>query len=563
MATSQCSFESRLQHLEEANATLRSELEHVRSCTSSAESWQKKVDTAGQQIAAILALVDSRNLALESRLETVERGRAGAHAWDEHAKVPEGLAAQLIALQQRMLAAENDLDQLKMRSGSDVGARSAPAAARAAPKLAGGAFQDELQALRERMARIESATDSSIGGGGLGCGCSKLSLHHPQPPCAFSSAPSSLGTSPRALNLATAEDDMASPRSGQANLRGRLSTMGAASNCSSGGSHVRDAAASPVMWFNMYAALPRPASSSCGAPQAIQGPYGCMASPQPTEGASGQHGILLYSSGARPEASPSPRYGATLDSTLSSGAAEASSGTRRSELLRSLPGTPPESTFSLGAEAAAGNCAAACLRAPAAACVSPSPQARRTTGSSELLADPSVDAAINPGPQSPAGASPPVESFFVAAAVGGNQKLGGGTHQRLAGGTGRRAGVSYEPACCSATVSARRTQDCRQHQDQSLKPVVSSDHSPSTHQRARADACSMHSQRADKEALRMKSSAGSGDQGGFAAAPQSGPRGRKAILGVRRFAEAHMAYFVFGRVVLRIPVSPNITTIAT
>lgn len=50
--------------------------------------WQKKIDAAGQQIAAILSLVDGRNMTLEARLQTMEHWRSSAEqAWAGQSKV--------------------------------------------------------------------------------------------------------------------------------------------------------------------------------------------------------------------------------------------------------------------------------------------------------------------------------------------------------------------------------------------------------------------------------------------------------------------------------------------
>lgn len=58
------------------------------SFSTQSEVWQRKIDAAGQQIAAILALVDGRNLTLEGRLGSMERWRDGAEdAWAKQSQV--------------------------------------------------------------------------------------------------------------------------------------------------------------------------------------------------------------------------------------------------------------------------------------------------------------------------------------------------------------------------------------------------------------------------------------------------------------------------------------------
>lgn len=76
-----------------------------RSFSTQSESWQKKIDTAGQQIAAILSLVDSRNMALETRLQAMERWRVVAEqAWADQSKVCGGQYCAF-AVARRVLAA--------------------------------------------------------------------------------------------------------------------------------------------------------------------------------------------------------------------------------------------------------------------------------------------------------------------------------------------------------------------------------------------------------------------------------------------------------------------------
>ncbi|GFR42251.1 hypothetical protein Agub_g3146 [Astrephomene gubernaculifera] len=149
--------EQRLQHLEEAEATIRSELEHARSFSSQSEMWQRKIDMAGQQIAAILSLVDSRNMTLETRLHTMERWRAGAEqAWADQSKVFEGMAAQLLGLQVRVQSLERHIgrpDASKAASDAPAAA-SAPLGSATSP-VGAEALQQEVQALAERLRKLE------------------------------------------------------------------------------------------------------------------------------------------------------------------------------------------------------------------------------------------------------------------------------------------------------------------------------------------------------------------------------------------------------------------------
>eukprot|EP00198_Chlamydomonas_reinhardtii_P008758 XP_001698095.1 predicted protein [Chlamydomonas reinhardtii] len=155
-------IERRLQHLEEAEATIRSELEHVRSFSTQSESWQKKIDTAGQQIAAILSLVDSRNMALETRLQAMERWRVVAEqAWADQSKVVEELANQLLALQARVQALER---RLPPGAGSSINGAPATAFATSAASLpAADALWQELQTLGERLLRLEGSVGMGLG----------------------------------------------------------------------------------------------------------------------------------------------------------------------------------------------------------------------------------------------------------------------------------------------------------------------------------------------------------------------------------------------------------------
>ncbi len=58
------------------------------SFSTQSEVWQRKIDAAGQQIAAILALVDGRNLTLEGRLGSMEHWRDSAEdAWAKQSQV--------------------------------------------------------------------------------------------------------------------------------------------------------------------------------------------------------------------------------------------------------------------------------------------------------------------------------------------------------------------------------------------------------------------------------------------------------------------------------------------
>ncbi|KAG2500286.1 hypothetical protein HYH03_001864 [Edaphochlamys debaryana] len=148
--------ERRLQHLEEAEATIRSELEHARSFTTQYETWGKKIETAGQQIASILALVDSRNLALETRLSAMERWRANAeHAWAEQAKVVEQLALDLRALQQRMHLLEAQASKAHGAEADGLEAQRKAQAEAAEAAAAAAVLRSEMQALGERLERLE------------------------------------------------------------------------------------------------------------------------------------------------------------------------------------------------------------------------------------------------------------------------------------------------------------------------------------------------------------------------------------------------------------------------
>ncbi|KAG2445150.1 hypothetical protein HYH02_008618 [Chlamydomonas schloesseri] len=156
-------IERRLQHLEEAESTIRSELEHVRSFSTQSESWQKKIDTAGQQIAAILSLVDSRNMALEARLLSMERWRQVAEqAWADQSKVVEELANQLLALQARVQALERRLPP-GAGSGSISGTPATAFATSAASMPAADALWQELQTMGERLLRLEGAVGTGLG----------------------------------------------------------------------------------------------------------------------------------------------------------------------------------------------------------------------------------------------------------------------------------------------------------------------------------------------------------------------------------------------------------------
>ncbi|EFJ52770.1 hypothetical protein VOLCADRAFT_102745 [Volvox carteri f. nagariensis] len=160
-------LEQRLQHLEEAEATIRSELEHVRSFSSQSEVWQKKIDAAGQQIAAILSLVDSRNLTLEARLQTMEHWRAIAEqAWAGQSKVLEDMATQLHSLMHRVNILEGQrgcADATGGRTSSiamSVRSSAGQAAALASPVQSPSAavLLQEMAALRERLAKLEAAS---------------------------------------------------------------------------------------------------------------------------------------------------------------------------------------------------------------------------------------------------------------------------------------------------------------------------------------------------------------------------------------------------------------------
>ncbi|GIL77708.1 hypothetical protein Vretimale_6701 [Volvox reticuliferus] len=161
-------LEQRLQHLEEAEATIRSELEHVRSFSSQSEVWQKKIDAAGQQIAAILSLVDSRNLTLEARLQTMEHWRASAEqAWAGQSKVLEDMAGQLLGLMRRVQALEALLGWADVSNGrassiavsvrSSAGPVNLEAALSSAEAPNAFALWQEMTDLRERLAKLEAA----------------------------------------------------------------------------------------------------------------------------------------------------------------------------------------------------------------------------------------------------------------------------------------------------------------------------------------------------------------------------------------------------------------------
>ncbi|GIL49856.1 hypothetical protein Vafri_6154 [Volvox africanus] len=160
-------LEQRLQHLEEAEATIRSELEHVRSFSSQSEVWQKKIDAAGQQIAAILSLVDSRNLTLEARLQTMEHWRASAEqAWAGQSKVLEDMAGQLLGLMRRVQALEAQLGRTDVSNGransiavsvrSSSGPINLEAALSSAETLNAVTIWQEMSALQERLLKLEA-----------------------------------------------------------------------------------------------------------------------------------------------------------------------------------------------------------------------------------------------------------------------------------------------------------------------------------------------------------------------------------------------------------------------
>ncbi|GLI62996.1 hypothetical protein VaNZ11_005854 [Volvox africanus] len=174
-------LEQRLQHLEEAEATIRSELEHVRSFSSQSEVWQKKIDAAGQQIAAILSLVDSRNLTLEARLQTMEHWRASAEqAWAGQSKVLEDMAGQLLGLMRRVQALEAQLGRTDVFNGSAVSVRSSAgpvnldAALSSAETLNAVKIWQEMTALRERLLKLEDESANAAR--------TKVSLGE-RPPC--------------------------------------------------------------------------------------------------------------------------------------------------------------------------------------------------------------------------------------------------------------------------------------------------------------------------------------------------------------------------------------------